>query len=53
VVTVYHYDDNPELYKQARKRLQNKMSAQYSRVGRMKQAQTAKQAEEEMREKLS
>ena len=49
----YHYDDNPELYRQARKRLQNKMSAQYSRFGRIKQAEIAKHAEEELREKFS
>lgn len=45
---VYKYDDNPELYKQARKRLQNKLSAQCSRVERMKQAQTFKQTEDYM-----
>ena len=51
-MTVYKYEDDPALYKQARKRLQNKLSAQFSRFERVKQAQSFKETEEQMLQQI-
>ena len=49
---VFRYDDDPALYKLARKRQQNKVSAQTSRVERAKQAAFVEETESRMAKKL-
>jgi hypothetical protein len=52
VITTFRYDDDPELYKLARKRQQNKVSAQVSRTERAKLMEATEKSEAEVKEKL-
>ena len=51
VVTVYEFDVNPEAYKAARKRQQNKKSAQVSRLAKTEE-QMQRQEQEESNKQL-